>query len=53
MAPILVHIGANSIVVFDVAGIIELEAERDALKGRAEMLEECILEMSEVVYAGD
>lgn len=33
--------------------IIELEEERDALKDRAEMLEECVLEMSEVVYAGD
>lgn len=33
--------------------IIELESERDTLKNRAEMLEECVLEMSEVVYAGD
>lgn len=33
--------------------ILELEKERDALNERAEMLEECLLEMSEVIYTGD
>lgn len=33
--------------------IIALEAENAAKDERIEMLEECVLEMSEVVYAGD
>lgn len=33
--------------------IIELEEENSTKDERIEMLEECLLEMSEVVYAGD
>lgn len=33
--------------------IINLEKENDAKSKCIEMLEECLLEMSEIVYAGD